>query len=169
MRPEADHGSPFVSPFAPSSSRWLEYGPESGSPQSLSPDPDVPRLEDEDEDEAEIKPPTPAYLHENSGLDTQGKMIWRPTYIPYPRGVGLPFAIIEEEEPLEESSESCYSAESAPLSGQQREEAESRPTFRSHGSEESGLGGKKRKGSLRKRIKRMFVEKRNAVRVGLKV
>jgi hypothetical protein len=111
-------------------------------------------------------------------------MIWRPTmttYVPYPRGAGLPFAIIEEEEPPEgeeeESSDhesSYYSAESGSLSSQEQKkekkrEMESRVmTVR---SEESGFDDRKerKRRSLGKRIKRMFIEKRDAVRLGLKV
>ena len=106
--------------------------------------------------------------------------MWRPTtttYVPYPRGVGLPFAIIEEEEPPEGGEEgssdhasSYYSAESGSLSSQEQEkekrrEIESRST--TIRSEDSGFDDRKerKRKSLGKRIKRMFVEKR----LGLKV
>ena len=101
--------------------------------------------------------------------------MWRPKYIPHSRGTGLPFAIIEEEEPPEESDESCYSAESGSLCSEERQgkKTESRATGVSDGSEDSESDvvdrKKRRRNSLGKRIKRMFVEKRNAVKLGLKV
>jgi len=65
--------------------------------------------------------------------------MWRPTHVPCQRGTGLPFAIIEEEEPLEESDEPCYSAESGSSSTeeQQGNKIETRPTVVSDGSEEA--------------------------------
>jgi len=179
---ESNHGSPVVSPYATSSastslrSSGSEF--ESISLKSLSSE-----ALGREEDEA-IRPPAPAFLREHSGVDTQGRMMWRPTmttYVPYPRGVGLPFAIIEEEEPPEGGEEetsdhasSYYSAESGSLRSQEQErekkrEAESRSTtIRSEESDFDDRKEKKRK-SLGKRIKRMFVEKRDAVRLGLKV
>ena len=82
-------------------------------------------------------------------------MMWRPTHIPYSRGTGLPFAIIEGEEPPEESDESCYSAESGSLSSgeeQQGTKTESRAT---DGSEESDVVDRKKRKrrSMGKRIK----------------
>jgi len=59
--------------------------------------------------------------------------MWRPTYIPtcipYPRGTGLLFAIIEEE-PGEESDASNYSVESRSFSigEHQKQKAESEVT-----------------------------------------
>jgi hypothetical protein len=104
-------------------------------------------------------------------------MMWRPTlttYVPYPRGVGLPFAIIEEEEPPEESFDHDHgseynSDESGSVSGQEGERVKAE--VGESGSEESGFDDRKtrKRRSLGKRIKRMFAVKRDAVRLGLKV
>jgi len=52
-----------------------------------------------------IQPPAAAFLRENDtgGGYAQGRMMSRPTHIPYQRGTGLLFAIIEEEGTPEES------------------------------------------------------------------
>lgn len=181
---ESNHGSPVVSPYAISSFSLSSRSFESVSLRSLSSE----ALSRDDNDDL-TQPPAPAFLREHNGvgLYTQGRMMWRPmptTYVPYPPwGAGLPFAIIEEEEPPEEASdhdqeESYYSAESGSMSSQEQEQekekekVESKPTTsRECWSEESGSDHKKEKKrrSLRKCIKRMFVEKREAFRQGLKV
>jgi len=103
---ESDHGSPVASPYAnsvasTSSSSSNLSGFESVSLKTLSSE----ELAREHDAVETIQPPSPAFLRENndSGGYTQGRMMWRPTHIPYRRGTGLPFAIIEEEEPPEES------------------------------------------------------------------
>ena len=163
---QSNHSSPVVCPYAASSISSGSF--ESISLESLSSE--ALGLEDDDEDEA-IRPPAPAFLRDHSGVCIQGRMMCRPrptktTYVPYPRGVRLPFTIIEEEEPPEEGEEV---PDHASPSGQERER-EKADTESTSTTESSFDDRKERKrGSLGKCIKWVFVGRADAVRLGLKV